>query len=100
MTVLAPARVLLSGVVANCGAQNKPGTVAMALAFLRLRQVLYDRELWRRLSSLEGPPAAHAVDSPASVFPMETEATDQSRLEDRHGATWEQGESERQAVMP
>ena len=41
----------------------------MALAFLRLRQVLYDRELWRRLCSLEGPPAAHTDDLPASVFP-------------------------------
>ena len=68
----------------------------MALAFLRLRQVLYDRELWRRLCSLEGPPAAHADDSPASVFfPMETEDTDQGRFEDRfHGATFEPSESE------
>ena len=55
----------------------------MALAFLWLHQVQSDRDLWRRLGSLE------------SVFPMETEDTDQGRFEDRfHGASLELSESE------
>ena len=53
----------------------------MASAFLWLHRVQCDRELWRRLDSLEG------------VFPMETEDTDQGRFEDRfHGVLLEQSD--------
>ena len=55
----------------------------MASAFLWLHRVQCDRELWRRLDSLQG------------VFPMETEDTDQGRFEDRfHGVLLEQSDSE------
>ena len=55
----------------------------MALAFLWLHRVQCDRELWRRLGSLE------------RVFPMETEDTDQGRFEDRfHGAPLELSDCE------
>ena len=55
----------------------------MASAFLWLHRVQCDRELWSRLGSLE------------SVFPMETDDTDQGRFEDRfHGASLELSDSE------